>query len=272
MSNAKYEIHNITNLQLPFIFHTDVVHSNSAFIGNWHNNPEFLYCIDGNGYILCDSKRINFAKGDTVIVNSRVVHTIFSSSKVTYRCLIVDNSFIEQNSVDPLKFCFCEKVTDCDLGFLMEKITSAYERIDMPFSHMEIRKCVTEFLLHLYKHYSQNVSISSDSLHNHSNEKIRKALDYINSHFCEKISLEDISEYSGFSKYYFTRIFRQMIGCTVFEHINMLRCKKAKTLLLNTNQPLSKICYDCGFESPSYFTKTFKTYMGMLPSKLRQNQ
>lgn len=271
MSNIKYEVHNITDLSLPFIFHSYIIDFKSSFLGNWHNNPEFLYCTSGSGYILCDSKRIDFQKGDMVIVNSKVVHKIFSDTQVTYRCLIIDNSFIEQNSINPYEFYFCEKICDYETGLLMDKITSAYENHPSVFSHLEIRKCVLEFLLHLYKHYSKPQSLDSD-LHNQSNRKIRKALDYINSHFCDKISLDDIADYSGFSKYYFTRIFRQMIGCTVFEHINVLRCKKAKTMLLNTNLPLSKICYDCGFDSPSYFAKTFKTYMGILPSKIRQEK
>jgi mannose-6-phosphate isomerase-like protein (cupin superfamily) len=85
----------MTNPALPFIFHEDFVRKQQSGIANWHDNTEFLFCIDGEGIVNCDSHFIEMKKGDTIVINARCLHTISSATKVRYHCLIIDNSFFK---------------------------------------------------------------------------------------------------------------------------------------------------------------------------------
>ena len=87
----------------------------------------------------------------------------------------------------------------------------------------------------------------------------------------EKISLEDISRSVLCDKYTLCRDFKKYTGQTVFENLNRYRCIKAAELL-NDGKSVAEAALLCGFESFSFFTKTFKKYMGSLPSEYKKRQ
>lgn len=88
---------------------------------------------------------------------------------------------------------------------------------------------------------------------------------YIRQNMKSCLTLEDIAAYVGISKYYFTREFKRITGQTVFEYINVVRCKEAKRLITQ-GMTVSLAAQTCGFENLSYFTRTYKKCIGELPS------
>ena len=85
------------------------------------------------------------------------------------------------------------------------------------------------------------------------------------------LTLEEVSRNAGVSKYYFVRVFHEVTGESFVKYLNKVRCDYAKQLLLNSDKPISRICEECGFFAPSYFSRTFKKYVGVLPSEYRAN-
>lgn len=78
-------------------------------------------------------------------------------------------------------------------------------------------------------------------------ENIMSACNYINQHYNEQLSLENIAEISGFSKFHFTRIFKQCMGMTFYEYLNQKRISKAEELLSTTSQSITEIAMNSGF-------------------------
>ena len=95
---------------------------------------------------------------------------------------------------------------------------------------------------------------------------------YMNEHYGEKITLQQLSELVHLEKSYLIRKFKADIGQTPFEYLRMLRLSNAKKLLRNTDLPVSDIAFQCGFESASYFTKLFRLAFGCLPPSYRQER
>ncbi|KNF08324.1 transcriptional regulator, AraC family [Gottschalkia purinilytica] len=93
--------------------------------------------------------------------------------------------------------------------------------------------------------------------------KIKK---FIDNNFTEKISLENLSEYSGFSKYHIIRLFRQNFNTTPHEYQILLRINYAKEEL-KKGKNISEITQSTGFFDQSHFTKKFKQYFGITPLK-----
>ena len=98
---------------------------------------------------------------------------------------------------------------------------------------------------------------------------LRKAERYIWENYTRKISLEEISNASGLSAPYFSSIFKEEMGENLSSYINRLRIEKAAALIMETRKPLTEIARLCGFEDQSWFSKTFKIFMGMSPGKFR---
>jgi AraC-like DNA-binding protein/ligand-binding sensor protein len=98
---------------------------------------------------------------------------------------------------------------------------------------------------------------------------IKKGEWYISKNFTRRISLQDIAGASGLSAPYFSAIFKEEVGESVFSYLNRLRVERASELLSTTDFPLGKIAKDSGFDDQSWFSKTFKTYTGMSPHRYR---
>ena len=97
------------------------------------------------------------------------------------------------------------------------------------------------------------------------------AIDYINHNFHRKITLKELALQVNYSQYHFIRIFQKETGKTPFEYLTEIRVKKAREYLSTTNQSITEICMQCGFQNSSHFANFFKVHTGMSPSEFRQS-
>ncbi|MBZ4667539.1 MAG: two-component system, response regulator YesN [Epulopiscium sp.] len=100
---------------------------------------------------------------------------------------------------------------------------------------------------------------------------IQKVKDYIDEHYQEKITLEDMADYVGLSKYYLSYLFKKEEGTNFVSYINKKRIEKAKEYLRDTNNTVSQIYDLVGFSDQQYFSKTFKKIVGMTVTEYRRN-
>lgn len=116
-----------------------------------------------------------------------------------------------------------------------------------------------------------SLHISSVQVDN-SDILIRKAADYIDQHYAEKISLEDVATSVGISKYYLSNMFKKIQGINFSSHLNNVRIEKAKLLLKNPQITVAQICEQVGFHDQQYFSKIFKRHTGMTVTEYRKRK
>jgi AraC family L-rhamnose operon transcriptional activator RhaR/AraC family L-rhamnose operon regulatory protein RhaS len=100
--------------------------------------------------------------------------------------------------------------------------------------------------------------------------KIGQAVSFINSNFRKNIKLEDIISKSDMSRSTFMRKFHQAIGTTPVNFLLQARMNEACRLLQQSNQNISEIAYQVGFNDSNYFTRQFDRMFGMTPRSFRQ--
>ena len=100
-------------------------------------------------------------------------------------------------------------------------------------------------------------------------EVIMSSCNYINQHYQENITLEETANISGFSKFHFTRVFKQYMNMTFYEYLNSKRMKRAQELLYSTDMSITEVAMNSGFSSLSAFNRTFKSVNGCSPSEYR---
>lgn len=103
-----------------------------------------------------------------------------------------------------------------------------------------------------------------------TNHHIQRAIEYMNQHFSEDISLDQIADHIYLSKCYFHRLFTQTVNCTPHTYLNTIRLQHAKELLRNTQLPVQEIASNSGFGNYSYFIQLFKQREGITPSAFRR--
>lgn len=101
-------------------------------------------------------------------------------------------------------------------------------------------------------------------------KNIGKALKYILKNYREEISAESVSNYIDKSPNYFSSLFKKEIGMKFSEYVNVLRIKKAKELLDNSDMLLNEIAEYVGYSNYIYFTQVFKKIEGITPSQSRK--
>ena len=106
----------------------------------------------------------------------------------------------------------------------------------------------------------------------HSNPKYQKVDEvahYIVEHCTEQISLEDLAGRFYINKFYLSRIFKEVTSFTINDYLNVNRIKKAHRLLLETDDSITSIAEQLGYENITYFERVFKKYRNMTPLKYR---
>lgn len=99
---------------------------------------------------------------------------------------------------------------------------------------------------------------------------LSQVLQYIDRHYAEKITLEQLAQRTHISKSYLTRRFRQYTGETVINYINKLRVQYAQEMLISSDKNITEIAWETGFESPKYFHRIFKRETGESPAGYRR--
>ena len=99
--------------------------------------------------------------------------------------------------------------------------------------------------------------------------RIVKAKLFIDDNYADNIDLGHISDEAFFSKFHFIRLFKKTYAKTPHQYLTFVRIEKSK-LLLQTDIPISEVCYAVGFDSISSFTGLFKRLVGQTPSAYQQ--
>lgn len=97
-------------------------------------------------------------------------------------------------------------------------------------------------------------------------DKVKETIKYIRKNYNKKISLDQLSKHVHIDKFTLCHNFKKATSQTIVQYINNYRCQKAVNFLEN-GYSVFEASAMCGFENPSFFTKTFKKYIGILPSK-----
>ena len=99
---------------------------------------------------------------------------------------------------------------------------------------------------------------------------VRKAMEYIQSHYSEPLTLEGISEVVGLSTAYFSALFKKTEGEGFAKYLINVRIEQAKVLLRETNLPVTEICRRVGYNDLRHFTHTFERATEVKPSVYRK--
>ncbi|MFB3166475.1 response regulator [Neobacillus sp. 179-C4.2 HS] len=101
------------------------------------------------------------------------------------------------------------------------------------------------------------------------NEDILKAQEYVKNHIGEKISLTEVAAHLHLNSSYFSRMYKKETGEGFVEYVTRVKMEKALELLDQSIKSVEQIAYELGFESKSYFLKTFKRFYGVSPKSYK---
>ncbi|HEV3164646.1 MAG TPA: AraC family transcriptional regulator [Isosphaeraceae bacterium] len=103
-------------------------------------------------------------------------------------------------------------------------------------------------------------------------QRILRVLVHIQTHLDEALHLEELARVAHFSPYHFHRVFSGMVGESVMEHIRRLRLERAANRLKSSDQAVTRLAFEAGYETHESFTRAFSSMFGVSPSQYRSTQ
>lgn len=97
-----------------------------------------------------------------------------------------------------------------------------------------------------------------------------RVTNYIDEHYTEGISLDEVAGQTGISRYYVSHLFKELMNTTFVGYVNELRLNRAAMLLVTTDKPIIEIASISGFNNLSNFNRAFKMHFGKTPSAYRK--
>ena len=179
-------------------------------------------------------------------------------------CLIIDTNFLTENGINVQNLTFQEFLSNPDITSAYLRIMQCYDAYlsqSDSWSVAKLRYCILGLFLQMIE---KGYSTSGQAECSAADQNIKKAIRYIQQNLSRPLSLQEIADHIRYSKHHLSREFKRFTGTTVFSLINHLRCKEAMHLI-RQGMRVSEAAAACGFENMSYFTKTYKKYIGSLP-------
>lgn len=250
---------------------------------HWHTNPEIIMPTENIYTVECYNQIITLREGDIVLICPGCIHTLYAPEK--------GRRIIFQADINPLRFM---KEIETLVTIISPLIVITPE--DFPSIYDKVKSLLLEIkneYLSSYTSFSE-VSIYSKTLEiitligrsraaagmetpspdapRKQEEYIEKFIEicnYISAHCSDELNLEAVASMSGFSKFYFSRLFKQFTNVSFYKYVNQKRIEKAAKMLTEPNISITNVALSCGFESLSSFIRMFKIVKGCTPTEFR---
>ena len=263
MENILYEYFHDRNLKFT------IGKSGNGHVGkHFHKSIEVLYLTEGKMLTTVGDDIFVAEKDDIIFVHNYYVHsfTPAPSYKKYYMVIPVDySSDINKrlhNSTLP------SKLDDKEFN---RTLLPVFERLHTEYATLPtlVKKGYLNVIMgHLLKHYP------SLPIENNGNiEFMVDVLHYIDEHYAEEITLDSLSSTFGYNKYYFSRLFNHYIGETLNNYINIIRLQHFMQFAKDKeNLSISKLAFQCGFDSLTTFYRYFKKIYNDTPKNYFSKQ
>lgn len=235
------------------------------------NSYLIVYVLSGEGYFTYHGKRTRASKGACFYIDCMEPYAHESSKDNPWQLMWVH--FYGATSKEYYKY-FTKSFpnlfypTNIDqVGDLLRKIvvntqlkTAFYEATNSGLISALLTELITV----------PKRSLKKQSVHTSMADKLDEILHYLQNHFTEPVTLEDLADTFYISKYYLSREFKKKYGEGVNACISTLRINRSKELLRFTDKKVNEISDMCGIPDTNYFIKLFKSAENMTPSEYRQ--
>ncbi len=246
---------------------------------HWHAPIEVIMPIHNMYHVTCCNTLYTLREGDILVINPGIVHSM--KAEVGKR-LIFQADFTLLHGIKELEATL--SLISPVLLITTEDVPEAHEQIqrlmmeiydeyfnDAYLSEAAIYAKFIEIFVLIGRNCSPNAKNFDNSItkQREYTERFLFICDYINEHCCEDIDLDDVANISGFSKYHFSRLFKQFTNISFYKYVNKKRIESAEKLLMDKDISITEVALRCGFGSLSSFIRMFKIVKDCTPTEFK---
>ncbi len=247
---------------------------------HFHDSYEIVFVKNGNGKIIVEGNEINYNNGVLIFLGPCIPHFSFSNTNFedNYEVVIhFGNEFVEQRLRLFPEFRDLLPLIHKSKQFLVfnsevkKELTPQFEQITN-LNPMKQLISIFNLLYELSKSTSPKKIIKEEVSNRYAkNKQLDKIFKFLNQNYHHQISTRDMALHVGLTTNSFCRMFKALTQKSFISYLNEYRINRAMKLLEETDDNISEIAYQCGFENLSYFSKKFSKLKGQKPIEYRKN-
>lgn len=253
-----------------------------GFDFHWHSAIEIVTPIECNFTVATYEKAYVLEPGEILVIPPGVLHeTRGQKSGTRYICLFDMDCVSKIKSFTTILPFFTspiiisketapEIVDDCLR--IIDEMADIYFT-ELPMWELRMYAKILDFFAIIGENRFENILTipeRSDIKRREYIDKFNALFTYIDKHYTDDISLESVAEMMGYSKFYFTRLFKKYANTTFFDYLCYKRIRAAEELLINPSLSITDVAIMSGFPSISTFNRLFKQRKNCTPTEYRE--
>ncbi len=256
----------------------------TAFTTHWHPDIEIVIPLENIYTVIIDRTKYLLSPGDIFLILSGEPHQLIAPEKGLRLIYLLDFSILSKiRGFSYISTYLCQPVlinqSTCDPIYKQESalIADLFRDYCSEESLREFplySKLIMFFFIYGNYRLSQENNFAPFSTNSEKQkyllDKFNTVFNYLDEHYAEDITLEQLAAIAGFSKFHFSRLFKQYSGQNFYEYLCFRRIKAAEALLLRPDISITEIALQSGFSSLSTFNRMFKKLKKCTPSKYRK--
>lgn len=243
------------------------------YTGEWSSNlhthgcAELFFILDGHGHFRTQNEEFPISVQDLLIVNNNVPHTELSQLKSPLKYIVLGVEGLEaMTGVDGYAMLHFHSGWKELLSCLTLILQEAQEA--GPGYEEACCRLLEVILIRLSR--QRGLSFSGEYAGPRSSRECDLVRRYIDNHFKENLTLDQLAQLAHLNKYYLSHTFRREFGTSPINYLISRRIEESRFLLRETDHTLSLIAQILGFSSLSYFSQCFRRVEGVSPLEYRK--
>lgn len=261
------EIINFATREYPFL----IKHISVRYIPHFHQETELVYIMKGELTFTLGMAVYTVREGDICIIPPNLIHNLYTDD-YSESFVMKLYSVVDLSNIHPEKHIL--QCNDPGYETLRSYICGIIRENDSKEEHyrLAVNIYAEEIFLFILRN-TQYHKVDSKSKLRHINES--KFLDtingYLETHYADDFSLTDIAEYLNYTKSYFCRYFKRVVGITFWEYYTLFRLEKAVVLIhASSKDTFTFIAHKSGFNNVRSFYEAFRGYYHCTPREYRK--
>ncbi|MBB6634560.1 helix-turn-helix transcriptional regulator [Cohnella thailandensis] len=257
---------------------------------HWHEHFEIIVMRQGTGVFHIDSQPYEVEPGDVLFVPAGSLHTGFSTcaGDIAYLSIVYNASLFRNWVQDPVHARYVLPYLEGRASLPVKpaaiepSCAKSYDLLDQAAAEFLAKPPGYQLIIVSQLHMlltrlsgifpPQRQSGKPGRRPDPNSDRFKSLLQDIESRLSEKHTVDSAAKQLSLNPYHFCKIFKKLTGRTFIEYVNLCRVNEAERLLLGTELSVTEIAGNIGCDNPNYFTKLFKQYKGITPSRYRKEQ
>ncbi|MGI6265064.1 MAG: helix-turn-helix domain-containing protein [Acutalibacteraceae bacterium] len=270
------------NQQYPlYVYKVGCTAGKNAIHAHWNEETEMLL-MEHDGTIEIDTQAIDYRCGDVVFITKGQLHKATAHTDGHYYAILFPETFLDFKSGD---LCQTEILDPLKSGRLvfpcrLTKGDPAYEEVEdclrelialyfgqEPGRKLKMKACLYDILFWCYnKGAFDTAATPRPALQNQPLLYVKAAISYLEEHFADAITLDELAGRVGIHKHYLEALFHQITGMTPIVYLRRLRLEQSISAL-ELGATVTQAALASGFNNVSYYIRCFQSVYGVSPKR-----